>query len=97
VAAALTRALRSEGFDVLHAFNGHQAVAIYRRIRVDIVLVDLNMPVKHGWDTFERLNSINPLLPIIIIITGRPNQSALAEAAGVAALMEKSLAIQIPS
>jgi DNA-binding response OmpR family regulator len=96
VAAALTRALRSEGFDVLHAFNCHQAVAIYRRIRVDIVLVDLNMPVKNGWDIFERLNSINPLLPIIII-AGRPNQSALAEAAGVATLMEKPLAIQIPS
>ena len=86
VAAALTGALCGEGFDVLHAFNGHQAVAIYRRIRVDIVLLDLNMPVKNGWDTFERLNSINPLLPIII--TGRPDQSALAEAAGVAALME---------
>ena len=66
VAAALTVALGGEGFDVLHAFNGHQAVAIYRRIRVDIVLLDLNMPVKNGWDTFERLNSINPLLPIII-------------------------------
>ena len=52
--------------------------------------------VKNGWDTFERLNSINPLLPIIIIAV-RPNQSALAEAAGVAALMEKPLAIQIPS
>jgi DNA-binding response OmpR family regulator len=59
VAVALTRALRSEGFDVLHAFNGHQAVAICRRIRVDILPVDLNMPVKNGWDTFERLNSIN--------------------------------------
>ena len=67
VVAALTVALGGEGFDVLHAFNGHQAVAIYRRIRVDIVLLDLNMPVKNGWDTFERLNSINPLLPIIII------------------------------
>ena len=92
VVAALTVALGGEGFDVLHAFNGHQAVAIYRRIRVDIVLLDLNMPVKNGWDTFERLNSINPLLPIIII-TGRPDQSALAEAAGVAALVEKPLEI----
>jgi two-component system response regulator HydG len=92
VVAALTVALGGEGFDVLHAFNGHQAVAIYRRIRVDIVLLDLNMPVKNGWDTFERLNSINPLLPIIII-TGLPDQSALAEAAGVAALVEKPLEI----
>jgi DNA-binding response OmpR family regulator len=63
VAAALTGALCGEGFDVLHAFNGHQAVTIYRRIRVDIVLLDLNMPVKNGWDTFERLNPLSRRLP----------------------------------
>lgn len=63
VAAALTGALGGEGFDVLHAFNGHQAVAIYRRVRVDIVLLDLNMPVKNGWDTFERLNPLSRRLP----------------------------------
>jgi FixJ family two-component response regulator len=51
------------------------------------------MPVKGGWDTFERLTEINPLLPIIII-TARPNQGSLAVAAEAGALMEKPLDVQ---
>jgi hypothetical protein len=51
-------------------------------------VLDLNMPVKNGWDTFERLTNSHPLVPIIII-TARPNQLFLATAAGVGALLEK--------
>jgi DNA-binding response OmpR family regulator len=54
------------------------------------VLLDLNMPVKGGWDTFERLTSEDPLLAVIII-TARPNQLFTALGAGVGALLEKPL------
>ena len=50
------------------------------------------MPVKSGWDTFERLTASNPLLPIIII-TARSNQLFTALGAGVGALLEKPLDI----
>ena len=52
------------------------------------------MPVKGGWDTFERLTSINPLLPVIII-TARPDAFSTATATGVAALMQKPLDIPL--
>ena len=48
------------------------------------------MPVKGGWEAFERLTTIHPLLQVIVI-TARPDQYPLAAAAGVAALMEKPL------
>ena len=48
------------------------------------------MPVKGGWDTFERLTAANPALPIIVI-TARPNQLFTAAGAGVGALLEKPL------
>jgi CheY-like chemotaxis protein len=54
------------------------------------VLLDLNMPVKNGWDTFERLTAENPLLAVIII-TARSNQFFTALSAGVGALLEKPL------
>ena len=41
--------------------------------KVDLVLLDLNMPVKNGWDTFEQLTREHPLISIIIV-TARPNQ-----------------------
>ena len=95
VVAALTGVLRSEGYDVIQAFDGHAALEHFHTVGgTAIALLDLNMPVKGGWDTFEQLTAINPLLPIIVI-TARPGQYPLAAAAGVAALMEKPLEIPL--
>lgn len=95
ILAALTGVLKSEGYDVRHAVNGHDALVAFHTLPdIGLVLLDLNMPVKGGWDTFERLTAINPLLPIIII-TARPDQQSLAVEAGAAALMEKPLEIPV--
>lgn len=93
VLAALSGVLRGEGYDVIQAFNGHEALDHFHSVGgADIALLDLCMPVKGGWDTFGRLTAINPLLPIIVI-TARPDQYPIAATAGVAALMEKPLDI----
>jgi DNA-binding response OmpR family regulator len=94
VLEALGALLESEGFEVIRAADGHQAVTKFYEDRADLVLLDLNMPVKGGWDTFERLTSIDPLLPIIII-TARPDARATAMAVGAAALMQKPLDIPV--
>ena len=91
---ALGTVIESEGFDVVRAADGHEAVEKFRQQPVNIVLLDLNMPVKGGWDTFERLTTINPLLPIIVI-TARPDAYPVAMATGVAALMQKPLDIPL--
>ena len=91
VVSALGAALMLEGYDVIPASNGHEAIqGFYEHPDVAIVLLDICMPVKGGWDTFERLTTINPLLPIVII-TARSDQSDLAVAAGADALIEKPL------
>ena len=59
---------------------------------IDLVLLDLNVPVKGGWDVFERITALNPLLPIIII-TARSEQYELAATAGASALMEKPFSL----
>jgi CheY-like chemotaxis protein len=90
VLAALSAALASEGYEMIIAKNGREAIEHFREGRVDVALLDLNMPVKGGWETFERLTTIHLLLQVIVI-TARPDQYPLAAAAGVAALMEKPL------
>lgn len=90
VLAALSAALGSEGYGVVVAKNGREAIEQFREGQVELVLLDLNMPVKGGWEAFERLSSLHPLLPVIVI-TARPDQYPAAVAAGVAALMEKPL------
>jgi CheY-like chemotaxis protein len=90
VLAALSAAVASEGYEVVVAKNGREAIEHFREGHVDVVLLDLNMPVKGGWEAFERLTTIHPLLQVIVI-TARPDQYPLAVAAGVAAFMEKPL------
>ena len=86
----LGRVLIEAGYQVVPATNGQEALEISAATAIDLVLLDLNLPVKNGWDTFEQLTSDNPLLPIIII-TARSNQLFPALASGVGALMEKPL------
>jgi DNA-binding response OmpR family regulator len=91
---ALGTVIESEGFEVVRAADGHEAVEKFCQQPVDIVLLDLNMPVKGGWDTLKRLTTINPLLPIIVI-TARPDAYPVAMAMGVPVLMQKPLDIPL--
>ena len=74
------------------AFPIHLPIGFEQSINgvVDLIMLDLNMPVRDGWQTFQTLSRDYPLLPIIII-TARSNQRFPALAAGVGALMEKPL------
>jgi len=89
----LTRLLTGEGYNVLPATDGAEAIEFASHADFDLVLLDLNMPGMDGWDTFEKLTAKNPLLPVIVI-TARPNQRFTALAAGIGALMEKPLDLQ---
>ena len=84
------RVLVGEGYLVLPAANGPEALRIAASTNIDLVLLDLNMPGLSGWDTFERLTSRDPLLAVIII-TARQQQLFMAVNAGVGALLEKPL------
>jgi DNA-binding response OmpR family regulator len=86
----LGRVFRGEGYHVLSARNGEEALNIASRLRLDLVVLDLNLPLKNGWDIFERLSEVEPLVPVIIV-TARSNQLFMALGAGAAALLEKPL------
>lgn len=86
----LGKVLGSEGYAVLTAPDGQSALELVSKATVDLVLLDLNMPIKNGWDTFERLSAENPMLAVIVI-TARPNQLFTALGAGVGGLLEKPL------
>lgn len=94
ICAALAGALVSEGFDVVFVESGEEAIEAFRDGIFDIVLMDLRMPGKGGWETFAQLTWSRPLLPVIII-TALPDQEAAAKAAGVGALLEKPLDILV--
>ena len=85
----LTRVLAGEGY-LVWAADGTAALEIAAAAKIDLVLLDLNLPGKSGWDAFEKLTAENPGLAVIII-TARSNQLFTALGAGVGALLEKPL------
>lgn len=90
VRETLGRVLMSEGYRVTVAADGREAATRFFKNRFDLVLLDLNMPNKNGWDTFHFMNTVNPMQPVIVI-TARSNQYEQAQRMGVDALMEKPL------
>jgi two-component system, cell cycle sensor histidine kinase and response regulator CckA len=61
--------LSSLGYTVYLAHNGHEGVEFYRshRATVDLILLDINMPVMSGTEAFEHLRTINPHVKVIIV------------------------------
>lgn len=90
VRESLRKVLEDVGYQVVVAADGREAVEQFEGGHVDLLLLDIGLPVRNGWDAFERITNEAPVLPIIII-TGQANQNDLAVAAGVGALMEKPL------
>ena len=86
----ISRVLVEEGYRVLSAANGRDALSLVVERTIHLVLLDLNLPGQGGWDIFEVLKNNNPALPVIII-TARPNQLFTALGVGVGALLEKPL------
>jgi len=93
VREALKKVLADEGYRVLVAKDGEEALEQFESNRVDLMLLDIGLPVRGGWETFERVTLANPFLPVIII-TGQADQLAVARAAGVGAFMEKPLDVE---
>ena len=91
---SLSKILRGGNYEVVLAENGLEAIEKHGAERIDLLLIDLNLPIKNGWDALQWLVDVNPLLPIVII-TGRSDQRAVAEAAGADVLMEKPLDVPL--
>lgn len=89
---SLYKLLGSEGYEVTLASDGSEALASFRekRFDIDLLLVDLNLPIKNSWVTVNQALELNPHLPVFII-TALSHQRELAEAAGVSALVEKPI------
>ncbi len=86
--------LVNEGYVVVLARDGQGAVDLTNEVPVDLILLDVNMPDKNGWDIFEELTREHPVIPVIVATAG-PNQLFTAVSAGASALLEKPLDIRI--
>lgn len=91
---SLNKALRAEGYEITLAEDGQTAIEKLTQEPVDLLLLDIGLPTKDGWDILKWLAKTKPMLPVVMI-TGRWKQDQLAQAAGVDVLMEKPLDVPL--
>ncbi|MEI6212984.1 MAG: response regulator [Desulfuromonadales bacterium] len=64
---ALSKILVLEGYDVVSAGNGTEALAYLRCKHVDLIITDLNMPEMNGLAFLRELNSCHPASNVIMV------------------------------
>lgn len=88
----LKRLLESNGYLVLIASNGVEGLEIMRTSKVDLAIVDLEMPLMNGMEFTKWVKGINPNFPVIIVTAHAANFSPqeILEA-NVEALIQKPI------
>ncbi|MBM4327222.1 MAG: sigma-54-dependent Fis family transcriptional regulator [Deltaproteobacteria bacterium] len=74
--------LEEEGYKVLTAASGKEAIDIIHKTPIDTVLTDIRMPTMSGVELLERLRDFDPDLPVILM-------TAYAEVDQAVAAMKK--------
>ena len=84
--------LSDEGFDVLTALNGYEALQMIDNESPDLILLDIWMPGIDGLQTLKEIKTNNPYIQVIII-TGHGNIETAVKATKLGAfdLIEKPL------
>jgi CheY-like chemotaxis protein len=73
-------------FTVLTAARGREGVAVARRARPDVIVLDVMMPGMDGWETCARLKSAPETAHIpVVMLTGAPDGDLREHAAAVGA------------
>jgi two-component system catabolic regulation response regulator CreB len=63
---AMTRLFVREGYLVLTAGTGHDAMGVLRTSPVDVVLLDVGLPDVSGADLCARLRQFFPHMPVVV-------------------------------
>lgn len=91
---SLKKILENTGYQVALAEDGQVAVDRFTPGEIDLIVLDLNLPFKDGWETFENITRCDPSVPVIII-TGQINQYPFSRCAGAGALFEKPVEVPV--
>jgi two-component system NtrC family response regulator len=63
----LSAILEDEGFEVLAALGGQEALEVHKTSDLDLILTDMKMPAMDGIELLENIKSVDPDLPVIMM------------------------------
>lgn len=63
----ITSYLHNEGFETVEAVDGEMAVELLESSEIDLVLLDVMMPKKDGYETLREIRTIDKKMPVIML------------------------------
>ncbi len=93
LSSALKTNLEAGGFVVSTAFNGQETIDKMKAEKPDILLLDILLPVKNGFEVLEEIkedNEINAIPVIILTNLGEDENIERAKALGAKEYLVKS-------
>jgi CheY-like chemotaxis protein len=75
----IVRNLRSRGCVVREASTGEEALTAIRAARPDLMLLDINLPDRTGWDVVRTLTAEGTEVPTVVLSAVRVSPARLAE------------------
>ena len=85
----LARTLDKEGYRVIAAYSGAEALALARKHKPQAITLDILMPRMDGWTALKELKADNELRDIPVIMVSNLNERGLAIPLGAADYMTK--------
>ena len=86
----LLRTLPTDGFELLEARDGLEALALLEQGPIDLIVLDWNMPNATGEDVLAELAQRGGRVPVIVLTAhGDPWRRRIAETRGVDAFLAK--------
>jgi signal transduction histidine kinase/ActR/RegA family two-component response regulator len=62
----LEELLSDYNFSIIHAWNGVEAIEFFKKYTsIDLVLMDIKMPIMNGFDATKEIRNLNKSIPII--------------------------------
>lgn len=94
VRESLRKVLEDSGYEVVLAADAEEAEGRFEAQEFELLVLDLNLPGRDGWDVLDYVSSCAPLLPVIVI-TGLVDQLATRIIPGVSALLTKPVEVPV--
>lgn len=86
------KVLEAEGYLVREAADGFAGVEMFREVKPLLVICDLKMPGKDGWETMREIRAIDPAAKLIAIsgfLFGYADYAVRVQGLGIAGVVEK--------
>lgn len=94
----LATALAAEGYEVVEASNGKEALALYAHSPCDVIITDILMPEKDGLETIQALRRRAPRVKIVAYSGGEVRMGfdilEVAKQFGATATLQKPFPLQ---